>query len=203
MTPHLAATITFVVATTFSPGPNNLVAAALGMLGGYRRALRFTLGVFCGFVVVMLVCALAATMLLERLPTIEPALKYIGAVYVLYLAGVIWFRRGAFGRGAEPTVVQGWRGGFVLQFVNPKLAVYGLMLYSAFLADLAEDTLHLVLSTVALALVSFASVTTWALAGATIRRWLTSDRARAIAAGVLALSLVWSALELVGIRNFV
>lgn len=198
MDPPLTATITFVAATTFSPGPNNVSSAAIAMMHGYRSALPFMLGIAAGFTAVMLACAGAAATLLETVPAAEPILVHVGAAYILWLAWSIWARRAAFGLRADLPAVQGFRGGFGLQFVNPKVAVYGLALYATFLADRAGDGGFLVVSAFALAAVAFVSVTAWALAGAAIRRRLTSARARAIAAAVLALSLGYTAAELVG-----
>jgi hypothetical protein len=47
----VTAALAFVFAMTFSPGPNNIMSASLGMMHGYQKALRFILGVVCGFAV--------------------------------------------------------------------------------------------------------------------------------------------------------
>jgi len=178
-----------------SPGPNTVTSGTLGMMVGYRRALPFLAGIFAGFVIVMSACAAAATILLEALPAVEAPLRYVGAAYVLWLAWSTWSKRASFGDPAT-AAASGFPGGFVLQFLNPKLAVYGLAVYSTFLADLPGGVVGRALSVLALAGVSFAAVTTWALAGASIRWLLRTDRQRAIAAAVLALALVYTAVEL-------
>jgi cysteine/O-acetylserine efflux protein len=201
--PHipLVAFTTFAIAVNFSPGPNNVMSGSLGIMYGYRRTLPFLLGIACGFTLVMIACAAAAALLLDLLPSIEPALKYVGSAYILWLAWVTWVRRASFGKAAEGAVPKshGFIGGFVLQFANPKVVIYGLMVYSTFLAGISGDVLPLVASAVGLAAISFAAVSTWALAGVTIRRWLRTDRDRAVVAGVLALSLVYTAIELSGV----
>lgn len=193
----VAPTVAFVLATTFSPGPNNILSGTIGMMRGYRRALPFTLGVATGFVLVMTLCAAAATALRSTLPDVAPILRYVGAAYILWLAWSVWSTRVSFGSGEGLPRTQGFPGGFLLQVVNPKLFAYGLTIYSTLLAPLA-DRAHLVaISTVALAGVSLASTTTWALTGAAIRRRLRTDRARAVAAGVLVAALLYTAVELV------
>ena len=84
MDPPLAATAAFVLATTFSPGPNNILSGSIAMLRGYRGALPFMVGVFTGFAITMLVCAAAAAVLLDAVPGVEPILKYVGAAYILW-----------------------------------------------------------------------------------------------------------------------
>ncbi|MBN2491421.1 MAG: LysE family transporter [Planctomycetes bacterium] len=198
MDPPLIATVTFVLATTFSPGPNNVLSASIAMQRGSRGALPFLLGIGTGFSIVMLVCAGGAAFLREVFPGAEPVLKHLGAAYILWLAWSLWAGRARFGTRAALPPSQGYCAGLGLQFVNPKVVVYGLTLYSTFLADRAREPVFLAMSALALAAVSFASISTWAAAGAAIRRLLTTDRARSIVAAVLALSLVYAAAELVG-----
>jgi cysteine/O-acetylserine efflux protein len=193
----VAPTVAFVLATTFSPGPNNILSGTIGMMRGYRRALPFTLGVATGFVLMMSFCAAAATALRSALPDVTPILRYVGAGYVVWLAWTVWRDRGRFGSEEGLPKAQGFPGGFLLQFVNPKLAAYGLTLFTTLLAPLTDRACLVAISTVALAVVSLASTTTWALTGAAIRRRLCTDRARSIAAGVLVLALVYTAVELV------
>ena len=195
----MTAGIAFALAMTFSPGPNNIMSTSLGMMHGYRRALRFILGVVCGFGVVMLLGSLVATALLSAVPAIQPFLKYVGATYILYLAWVTWSHRAEFGVGqdAEMTRGQGFLGGFALQFANPKGITFSLVMYSTFLADAVDDLALVALSALVLAGLAFLATSTWALAGSGIRRWLHTDRQRAVAAGVLALALVYTAVELV------
>lgn len=202
----VAATLTFAVAGTFSPGPNNVMSASLGVMYGYRRSLPFIAGVTCGFTVVMLVCAAAAALLLGALPAIEPYLKYVGAAYILWLAWTTWSKRAEFGKAVGEKDVprsHGFPGGFVLQFANPKAIVYGLMMYSTFLAALASKPVPLAVSAVALALLSMTSTSLWSVSGMTVRRWLRTDRDRAIIAGVLSLTLVYTAVELSGLPALV
>jgi cysteine/O-acetylserine efflux protein len=194
----VTAGITFALVMTFSPGPNNIMSTSLGMMHGYRTALRFILGVVCGFACVMLLGSLVATALFATVPAIEPLLKYVGATYVLYLAWVTWSHRAEFGVGeqTELTRSQGFLGGFALQFANPKGITYALVMYSTFLAGVVGDPPLVALSAVVLAGIAFLATSTWALAGSGIRRWLHTDRQRAIAAGMLAVALVYTAIEL-------
>lgn len=197
----LAAVLTFVFSMTFSPGPNNIMSATLGMMHGYGRALRFILGVVCGFAAVLSLGAVVATTLLSAFPVIQPFLKYVGAAYVIWLAWVTWSHRGDFGApgGTELSRSQGFVGGFALQFANPKGITYSLVMYTTFLSGLVHNAALVALSAVALSGVAFLSTSTWALGGAAISRWLRSDRQRAVAAGVLTAALVYTAVELAGI----
>jgi len=51
--------VVFVLITTFTPGPGNIASAAMGMMYGYRRTLRFLSGIVAGYLLIMLLCAWA------------------------------------------------------------------------------------------------------------------------------------------------
>lgn len=187
------------LAMTFSPGPNNIMSASLGLMYGYPRALRFILGIVCGFAIIMMLGAVVAGTLLSVVPAVQPFLKYVGAAYILWLAWVTWSHRSDFGGAGDdtvPTRSQSFLGGFALQFANPKAMTYALVMYSTFLADWAGNVIFTLGSAIVLAAVAFVATSAWALAGAGIRQWLRTDRQRAIAAGVLVFALVYTAIEL-------
>ena len=41
--------VSFAVVTTFTPGPNNLSSASLGVLYGYRDTVKYMTGIMVGF----------------------------------------------------------------------------------------------------------------------------------------------------------
>jgi cysteine/O-acetylserine efflux protein len=199
----LASALAFAFAGTFSPGPNNVMSGTLGIMRGYRRALPFIIGITIGFGMVLVACALASTTLLRIVPDLEPVLRWIGAAYILWLAAITWIKRDQLGGAVDADVsrVHGFVGGFALQFINVKSFVYGLLMYSTFLAGLSGNRPALAVSVLVLALLGFASTTTWALGGVAIRRWLHTARDRAVVAALLALTLAWTAVELVDVRR--
>jgi threonine/homoserine/homoserine lactone efflux protein len=77
--------------------------------------------------------------------------------------------------------------------------VYGLALYSGFLAPVLGSPLLRVGSAFFLAAVGFAAVSSWALFGSAIKAFLRRPRARLAVNGVLALFLVYTAVELSGV----
>ena len=83
---NLPAILSFVLATTFSPGPNNISSASMGVLHGYRKTLRYLMGIATGFFFVMLLCGWISRTLLDAIPALETMLRIIGAGYILWLA---------------------------------------------------------------------------------------------------------------------
>jgi len=129
---NTTALITFVIVTTFTPGPNNIAAAAMGINFGYSKTFRFLLGIASGFFLVMLACALLSTALSEVLPRIQSPLRWAGSLYILWLSVGVARASYAFDDGEQAPKAFGT--GFFLQLFNPKVAVYGLTLYAGFLA---------------------------------------------------------------------
>lgn len=190
-------TITYALVANFTPGPNNITSAAMGVLYGYRRSLPFLLGCAAGFYAVLLAAALVSGSLLSAIPGIEPLLRYAGAVYILYLAYSIL--KATYKFEDEQTQPMGFVQGFLFQIVNPKVIIYALTLFTTFLAWLAGDMPRLLLVLVPLTLSCFAAISTWTLFGTLIKKYLANPRVRLGVNIVLALMLVYSAADMVGL----
>ena len=172
-------------------------SAAMGVNHGFRKTLPYLLGISTGFFLIMMICAYLAAALLTFVPAAERVLRWVGAVYILWLAFRIL--RSTYANGKEEGGALAFTRGFVLQLVNPKVAVYGLMLYSTFLASISDRLGYLSLSALAFALVAFVSTSTWALFGTAIKNKLGNERVKIIINAALALLLVYTALELSGV----
>jgi cysteine/O-acetylserine efflux protein len=193
MSIDILATLTFIFITSFTPGPNNISGAALGALHGYRKTLRYLLGMTVGFFLMMFLCMWISTSFLDILPQYEPILRYIGAAYTLYLAFSIL--KAGYSFESENRQPLGFTAGFLLQLFHPKLIIYGLTLFSTFL-DPLTDKLFQLLAVIGLTLISFWACSTWTLFGSIIKKYLHHPRARLTLNIVLALFLVYTALEL-------
>lgn len=189
--------ITFVMVTTFTPGPNNISSASMGMLYGYKKALNYLIGIAAGFFVVMIVCAYLSSALLTFLPVAQGYLRWIGAGYILWLAGSIL--RSSYSFSESNGKANAFTKGFVLQLFNPKVAVYGLTLFSTFLATVSSRMDYLIFLAAIFSLTAFAATSTWALCGAAIKNKLKNDAFRKVINTFLSLLLVYTALELSGI----
>lgn len=196
MSIDILATVGFILISSFTPGPNNIASAAMGALHGYRKTLQFLLGISAGFFLVMSLCVWISSTFLDVLPQFEPVLHYIGAAYALYLAYGILKASYSYEDSHKPPL--GFTAGFLLQLLNPKLIIYGLTLFSTFLASLTGIFPQL-LTVLGLTLVSFCAISTWAMFGTIIKKYLRHPRARLTLNIILSLFLVYTALELVHI----
>ncbi len=188
--------ISFVVITTFTPGPNNISSASMGVLHGFRKTLNFLFGIAAGFFLMMLVAAWVSKSLLGFFPNLEPTLRLVGAAYILYLAYATLKASITF--AAKDVKPLGFGQGFLLQLLNPKLVVYGLTLFSTFLAAITSNVGWLLLSVLLLTLTAFSATSSWALFGTAIRTYLHQPRVQTIVNTILALLLVYTAIDLAG-----
>ncbi len=201
MNPELLTLISFVLITTYTPGPNNISAASMGVLYGYKRTLPYLLGMVSGFFVMLTLSGLVSSFLLEQIPAFETILRIAGALYILWLA---WHTlKASYTFNEEEQKPLGFIQGFLLQVLNVKVIVYGLTLYGTFLANKIPSFFHLVLSAALFASVGFTSVTLWTLFGAGIRKYLNRPKVRKIINITLALLLVYTAVDISGLLKLI
>ena len=197
MTISLLPIISYILISSFTPGPSNISSASLAMLHGYKNTLQYQAGLAAGVFLLMLLSGLLSTTLLKSFPAFEPVMRYVGAVYILYLAFAIL--RANYTFSEENSKPLGFLHGFMLQILNPKLLVYAFTLFSAFLAPMTRSITILLLVVTLLAAVAFCAASTWALFGTAIKTHLHHPRSKTVINIVLSLSLVYTAISLTGI----
>ncbi|HEX9925256.1 MAG TPA: LysE family transporter [Anaerolineae bacterium] len=197
---NLLPLLSFVLITTFTLGLNNISSALMGVLHGYKKTLAYLGGIATGFFLMMLLSGWVSMSLLSTFPAFEPGLHWVGAGYILYLAFGTLKASYSFTEGdAKP---MGFGKGFMLQLLNPKLIVYGLTLFSAFLAPITDNGALLMLAVILLTVTAFCSISTWALFGTAIKTHLHQPRIKAAVNIVLSLFLVYTAVELLPLSYY-
>jgi cysteine/O-acetylserine efflux protein len=185
--------LTYAMLMTFTPGPNNVSASALGLRVGYRGSLPYLLGMSTGFIVIMLCGGFLTEFLTRNYAVISPYLKWIGAAYMVWLAVSLFLhstKRKAVAR-------DGYAGGLLLQFVNPKGILYGITVFASFSSLLTGSVVKTIGSAVFLTAIGFASVSTWALVGSALSRYFERRSFRIVFNAIMAALLVYSAISIV------
>lgn len=108
----------FALASSFSPGPNNLLIAATGAACGTRRSLPTLFGMYAGCTVVFAPAAFGAARVFDLVPGLLGMLQLAGATYLLYLATGLLRATWDMTPAASPV---GFARAALLQLVNPKL----------------------------------------------------------------------------------
>ncbi|MFZ2635149.1 MAG: LysE family translocator [Rectinemataceae bacterium] len=184
----------YIFITTFTPGPNNVSAAAAGLKLGLRRTLPYLFGIASGFFLVMTASGLFSVFLRTRYSAIAPYLKWIGFTYMLWLA-VSPFLKLKHATRSETTYT--YPVGLALQVVNPKAILYGITLYATFFEFLAGNAAGVLISALALTAVGFTSILAWALMGSGLTRFLNNKRNELIFNLAMAALLLYSAISIV------
>jgi cysteine/O-acetylserine efflux protein len=189
--------LSYVLVSTFTPGPSNISSASVAVLHGYRHTLRYQLGLAAGVFLIMTLSGWISTTLLHAFPVLEQVLRYAGAGYILYLAyGIL---KASYLFSEENTKPSGFLQGLTLQVLNPKLIVYAFTVFSAFLVPVTKDAALVVLAAFLLAATSFGATSTWALFGTAIKTYLHNPRLKTIINILLSISLAYSAIALTGL----
>jgi len=177
---------------TFTPGPNNVSSSALGLRLGYRGTLPYLLGICTGFVVIMLCGGLLTEFLTRNYAVISPYLKWVGALYMAWLAVSLFLPS----HKGKAVARDGFAGGLLLQFVNPKGILYGITIYASFSALLTGSFFKTVGSALFLTAIAFAAISTWALVGSILSRYFENRFFRLGFNIVMALLLAYSAVSI-------
>jgi threonine/homoserine/homoserine lactone efflux protein len=197
-----AAFTTYVIVTTFTPGPNNLSATAAGSAIGYQRSLSFLLGIAAGFFLTMLVAGLFNAAIQGAFAPVIPWLKWLGFAYMLFLAVSLFLHGKPDGGGSQASAKLraggfSFASGLLLQLINVKVILYGITIFGMFPAILLGSWQKAALSSLGLALVGFASINLWCITGTAISRLLGNGRKMLAFNLVLAALLAWSAILMV------
>lgn len=184
--------LTYAVITAATPGPNNIMSMSNAGRLGFRRALPFNLGIWVGFTIVMVLCTLFCTALSALIPAIRLPMLVLGAAYMLYLA---WGTFRSSDVIQEDHAREGFRSGLLLQFINPKIYLYGIMSMEAYILPYySGQPAVLLFFALLLAFIGFVFTLAWAAFGS-VFRLLFSRHARTVNT-IMALLLVYCAVSL-------
>lgn len=183
--------LTYTFITAFTPGPNNIMSMTNAGRRGFRRAMPFNFGILTGFTIVMLVCTFFCSALEAVIPVIKTPMLVIGALYMLHLAWATFRSTGI----DEQEGKDGYFTALLLQFINPKVYIYGIMSIEAYILPYYHGRpVMLVFFTLLLSGIGFLSTLSWTAFGSAFRRLFT-EHAKPVNT-VMALLLVYCAISL-------
>ena len=168
--------LTFVLAMTITPGPNNIMITASGANFGFRRTIPHLMGIVIGFPVMTLAIGVGLGELFRTWPVVHTALKYVGTAYLLYLAyRIATAARGAAAQGrARPLT---FLEAAAFQWANPKGWMMAVGAISAYTTVGGDPFLESLIIAVTFGVIAVPAVGVWALFGVAVGRLLRSDRA--------------------------
>ena len=172
MHPEILSITLFGIVAAFTPGPNNFVAFYSGFNFGIKRTLPHIFGVTFGFPFLLLCVALGLINIFKLYPLIQIVLKYLGTIFLIYLAYKISFS--SLSKEDKKVNPVKFIDTFIFQFLNPKGVMAGITLISKFVLE--NDYINSSLTVIAVcSLTAIASITTWAFLGKFLRKFATNN----------------------------
>lgn len=126
--------VAYACATTFSPGPNNVLLLSCGAQYGVKKCRTLLFGIWTGLITVMLICSFGCSFIGEFVPKIAPVARIVGAGYISWLGYKTLTRKVVNTDGSSSEgVALTFTNGFLLQFLNVKILMLGIAAYCSFI----------------------------------------------------------------------
>ena len=159
MHPEILSIALFWFVAAYTPGPNNIVASYSGFNFGIAKTIPHILGVTLGFTTLIFLLTVGLINVFKLFPIIQEILKYLGTLFLIYLAYKISFSKSSSEEKRENPVK--FIETFIFQFLNPKGVLVGIIVVSTYV-DLGENYIKYAIQVVLLAfLFSGTSITLW------------------------------------------
>jgi threonine/homoserine/homoserine lactone efflux protein len=152
----IAASILFTLGAT-SPGPSLIVVIRNTMLGGRMRGIACAIGHGLGFGIYCAVAVFGLVLMIESMPTLFVVMQFIAAMLLLWMGHSLFRSHGEM-EISENIKLKGFSEGFLIAFLNPKIAIFLL----AVLSSVLEQGMNLE-TKIALGLLGFTIDTGWYL----------------------------------------
>ena len=174
MHPEILSISLFWFVTAYTPGPNNVVASYSGFNFGVKKTIPHILGVTLGFTSLVIFLSVGLINIFKLFPSIQIIIKYLGTLFLIYLAYKI-----AFSQTSDDTTKENpvkFIETFLFQYLNPKGVTVAIIVVSTYV-ELGENYLNYATQVILLAfLFSITSITLWTLIGKFLRKFATNDK---------------------------
>ena len=174
MHPEILSMALFWIVAAYTPGPNNVIASYSGFNFGIKKTLPHILGVAFGFTFLIFLLTVGLVNVFKVFPIIQVSLKYLGSIFLVYLAYKIYFSKIDSEKKNENTVK--FIETFLFQFLNPKGVLIGIIIVSTYVEH-GENYLKYATQVIFFAfLVSLSSITFWTFVGKYLRKFATNEK---------------------------
>ena len=183
----------FALASLYTPGPNNVMLASSGARFGVRRTLPHVLGVAFGFPIMLFPMALGLGAAFDQSPALREGLRIVGALVMLWIG----WKVGTAGRAEADDAARPFT--FLMavgfQWINPKAWAMAIAVIGGYMLGQAP-VLEAFACAAVFATLGLGSALVWTTAGASIRRFLSTERRVRVFNGTMGLLIAACALML-------
>lgn len=188
----------FVIASILielTPGPNMTWLAVLGAARGRKVALAAVAGIGLGLAIAGTVAAIGLTAVLTQWPVLFQALRWIGTIYLFYLAWDAWRDADTPKAALESGAKMAFQQGLISNILNPKAYLfYAAMLPQFVSGSMAVSTEIALLTGIYVAVATLIHAGIAILSGSLAGFLQTSPKARTIRkflAILIAVAAIW------------
>ncbi len=130
---------TICILGAMSPGPSLAVVLKNTLSGGRGEGVKTALGHGIGVGIYALATAIGLSVILNAIPLFFVIVQLLGAIFLAYLGcqailGAKGLVEANSMEESSPPTVHGFRSGFFIAFLNPKLALFFVALFSQFVS---------------------------------------------------------------------
>ncbi|MCD8090792.1 MAG: LysE family transporter [Clostridiales bacterium] len=154
--------LSYMAATAFTPGPANVLSLNLAIVYGRKKSIPFLKGLCCGHFCAIYICIIAVYAVNTYLSSVFGILKYVGGLYVGYLALHTILSKPLSETESKPPA---FITGLSLQLLNVKIYLYVITLMSVYLIPYVASFPKIMLSGIGIAGLGFIANITWSFCG--------------------------------------
>ena len=174
MHPEILSMALFWIVAAYTPGPNNVIASYSGFNFGIKKTLPHIFGVALGFTFLIFLLTIGLVNVFKIFPIIQVSLKYLGSIFLVYLAYKIYFSKIDSEKKNENPVK--FIETFLFQFLNPKGVLIGIIIVSTYVENGENYFKYATQVTLFAFLVSLSSITFWTFVGKYLRKFATNEK---------------------------
>jgi threonine/homoserine/homoserine lactone efflux protein len=167
----LTALAGFCIASSITPGPNNLMLMASGANFGFLRTIPHMLGVGLGFVLMVILVGIGLAQIFDSYPIAHTILKIVSVIYMLYLAWKIATAAPAT-KGDQTGTPMTFLQAASFQWVNPKAWTMAITAVTVYTPDTALVSILIVAAV--FGAINLPCVSLWTVLGQQMARILTN-----------------------------
>ena len=127
----IAASVLFTLGAT-SPGPSLIVVIRNTLLGGRLRGIACAIGHGFGFGIYCAVAVFGLVLMIESMPELFTVMQFVAAMLLLWMAYSLFTTKNEE-ETFDNVKLKGFSEGFLIAFLNPKIAIFLLAVLSSVL----------------------------------------------------------------------
>ena len=179
-----------------TPGPNNSILTASGIKFGFVKTIPNIFGIPTGHGIQLTLVCFGLGSLFLQFPFLLEMLKYIGAIYLLYLAWKMFGSLNIEVRENKSSPLKYYEA-ILFQFVNPKAWVICITAVSLFYPEKENIFIGTLFMVFMSTIINIPSISIWAFGGSIIRKYLNNNKLKKTIEWLLAFLLIGTSISII------